>query len=60
MPMHPDDRHQQDPTRIWPYDRRASRLLGQSRHRSRRTGRLSWEALNRSSVGGSACHLNTH
>ncbi|WP_327039247.1 hypothetical protein [Micromonospora maris] len=60
MPMQPHDRHQQDLTRIWPDGRTARRFPDQPPHRSRRTGPLSWEALNRLPVGSSARHLNTH
>ncbi|MBM0231468.1 DNA repair protein [Micromonospora sp. STR1_7] len=65
MPIQPNDRHQQDPERLWAAAEAVERLPAQPRHRGpRATGDangMSWAALNKLRVGSSSRHgLNTH
>jgi len=61
MPIQPNDRFHQDPTRLWRAAEVAGPLPAQPRYRvTRTTGTLSWAKLNRLPAGSSSRHgLNT-
>ncbi|MEV4659236.1 DNA repair protein [Micromonospora sp. NPDC049301] len=64
MPIQPNDRHHQDPERLWRATEPADRFPAQPRYRGTRTtggpDALSWSELNKLPAGSSAqLGLNT-